>query len=323
MIIGHSTIPHESSRRYEAQKTSLLRGIIPPLMTPLTDWQTLDVAGLERLVERLISGGVHGLFLLGTTGEGPSLSYEMRRDIIKRVTTQVGGRIPILVAVTDTSLKESLNLGEFAAEHGCKALVAASPYYHPITQTDLKKYLVRLGDLSPLPLFMYNMPSHTKTGFDVGTLKEAFDHPKYIGLKDSSGDLEYFFKAARLMKDRNDLTLLIGPEHLLVPSMKLGGHGGICGGAHLLPRLFVRIYDAIDSGNMKTAEKLEKRLFALGTLYNSFPEASFLGNMKCALALMGLCKREFAEPLHPIPEERHVYIKNSLEELGIDADTLE
>lgn len=323
MIIDKRAIEQNERIRTEAGKTTLLRGIIPPLITPLKDWQTLDVAGLENLVERLLAGGVHALFLLGTTGEGPSLSYEMRREIVRRVKGMVGDRAPLLVAVTDTSLKESLALGEYAAEQGCRALVVSAPYYHPITQDDLTRYLLRLGDLSPLPLFMYNMPSHTKTWFETPTLKEAFDHPKYVGLKDSSGDLDYFFRVAGLIEDRPDLTLLIGQEHLLVPSMKGGGHGGICGGAHLLPRLFVRIYDAVLSGDLETAERLEHRLMDLGTLYNGFPEASFLGNIKCALSLLGICRGEFAEPLHAISLNRFDDIQKCLVQLKIVVENLE
>ncbi len=301
----------------------LIRGIIPPLLTPLLDWKTLDVSGLERLIDRLLSGGVHGLFLLGTCGEGPSLDYALRREIIDRVSRQVAGRVPLLAAITDTSLVESLRLAEFAAEKGCKGLVLSAPYYHPIAQNDLRKYLFRLAENVPLPTFLYNMPSHTKTWFEPETLKEAFTHPKFVGLKDSSGDLDYFFKAAQLMKDRPDLTLLIGPEHLLVPSMKLGGHGGICGGAHLLPKLFVGLYDAFSKGNGSLVERLEHRLMELGTLYNGFHDASFLGNMKCALSILGICSGEFAEPLHALPAERVSLIEKHLDRLGITAETLE
>ena len=318
MIIEDTTLD-----RTDDLEKPLFRGIIPPLLTPLRDYRTLDVQGLERIVERLISGGVHGIFVLGTTGEGPGLSYKMRREIITRVMDQVANRVPIIAAVTDTSFEESLNLGEFAAEHGCKALVVSAPYYHPITQSDLTKYLLHLGDLSPLPLFIYNMPSHTKTWFEIETLKEVFPHPNYIGLKDSGGDMDYFSNVSLLMQMYPELTLLVGPEHLLVSSMKLGGHGGICGGAHLLPKLFVRIYDAVNSKDMNLVGHLERRLTDLGTLYNCFAEASFLGNLKCALALLGICHGEFAEPLHMIPAGRVAVVQKCLDELGITADTLE
>lgn len=303
--------------------TKSIRGIIPPLLTPLEDWQTLDVRGLENLVARLLAGGVHGLFALGTTGEGPSLSHALRREIIERVNRQVDGAVPVLAAIMDTSLVESLNLADFAASKGCRALVVSSPCYYPISQDDLRKYLARLAERSPLPIFLYNIPSHTKTWFELETLKDAFENPKFIGFKDSGGDLEYFFKVAQLMKTRPDLSLFMGPEHLLVPAMKLGADGGICGGAHILPRLFVKIYEAVQSGKWEAAATLERRLQELGTLYEGFPEASFLGNMKCVLSLMGICKGAFAEPLHPIPGEWVAHVEQCMQNLGLSAETLE
>ena len=92
-----------------------LRGVVPPLVTPLLDNDTLDVEGLERLVEHILGGHVHGLFLLGTTGEAPDLSYALRHELVKRVCKQVKGRVPVLVGVTDTVFPESLRLAQTAA----------------------------------------------------------------------------------------------------------------------------------------------------------------------------------------------------------------
>lgn len=111
-----------------------LRGIIPPLATPLKSRDQLDVAALERLTERIIAGGVHGLFVLGTTGEAAALSVRMRREIVERVTQQVAGRIPVLVGVSDTSLVEALAATEHAAAVGADAIVATTPYYVPPEQ---------------------------------------------------------------------------------------------------------------------------------------------------------------------------------------------
>ncbi|MDR2754814.1 MAG: dihydrodipicolinate synthase family protein [Planctomycetaceae bacterium] len=300
-----------------------LHGIIPPLLTPLLDWRTLDVRGLENLVERHLSGGVHGLFLLGTCGEGPSLDRTLRREVIDRVTNLAIKHIPILVSITDTSLKESLILADYAAEHGCSAVVLSAPYYHPITQNDLKKYLLHLANSLTLPAFLYNIPSHTRIRFETETLKEVFEHPKFIGLKDSSGDLNYFTNVLECSKKRSDLRFLVGPEHLLIASMKLGGHGGICGGANLLPKLFVQIYNTVLNNDQKQTEILEQRLEALATLYSLFPEGSFLTNMKCALSVLGICNGELAEPLQSLSTDRIPEIRKLLEQLHIDAATLE
>src|SRR5579859_7119518 len=94
---------------------SLLTGIIPPMITPLCGRDELDLPGLERLVEHILAGGVSGLFILGTTGEGPGLSYRLRRDLITRVCRQVKQRVPVLVGITDTSFVESVELARYAA----------------------------------------------------------------------------------------------------------------------------------------------------------------------------------------------------------------
>src|SRR5215469_14647740 len=104
-----------------------LNGIIPPMITPLSGRDELDVEGLEKLVEHILSGGVGGLFILGTTGEGPSLSYRLRRELIERVCKQVNRRVSVLVGITDTAFVESINIARCAADFGGTAVVAAPP----------------------------------------------------------------------------------------------------------------------------------------------------------------------------------------------------
>jgi 4-hydroxy-tetrahydrodipicolinate synthase len=131
-----------------------LTGIVPPMITPMRDRDALDVPGLERLVEHLLAGGVSGVFVLGTTGEGPSLGYRLRRELVDRVCRQVGQRVPVLVGITDTAFVEALHLARFAADAGAAALVAAPPYYLPGGQPELREYLDHLVPELPLPLFL-------------------------------------------------------------------------------------------------------------------------------------------------------------------------
>ena len=91
-----------------------LRGIIPPVITPLSDRDTLDRAALERILERMISAGVKSVFVLGTTGEGPSLSYRLRREVIETTTRVVNRRVPVLAGITDTAFVESVNVARAA-----------------------------------------------------------------------------------------------------------------------------------------------------------------------------------------------------------------
>src|SRR5690554_2454801 len=132
-----------------------LTGIIPPLVTPLLDNDTLDVRGLERLIEHTISGGVHGIFILGTTGEFAGLSYKLRRELTERTCKLVKGRVPVLVGITDSAFTESLNLAKIAANCGADAVVLAPPYYFAASQPELLEYLQRIMAQMPLPLFLY------------------------------------------------------------------------------------------------------------------------------------------------------------------------
>ncbi len=91
-----------------------LKGIIPPMITPLTENGDLDTDGLERLIEHLIAGGVHGIFLLGTNGEGPSLTYALRKELISKACKIIDKRDPILVGITDTSFEGSIDIANYS-----------------------------------------------------------------------------------------------------------------------------------------------------------------------------------------------------------------
>src|SRR5262249_46094961 len=158
------------------------------------DRDELDLQGLERLVEHLITGGVHGLFVLGSTGEGPSLTHRLQREMVERTTELVAGRVPVLVGITDPSLAEALDLAEFAADAGAQAVVAAPPPYFPPSQAELVAFMERLAEEQPLPLLLYNMPGMTKVRFEPDTVRRLMEVEKIAGLKDSSADMIAFHR---------------------------------------------------------------------------------------------------------------------------------
>lgn len=295
-----------------------LCGIIPPLITPLLDRDTLDVQGLERLIEHIIAGGVHALFVLGTTGEAPSLSYRLRREVIKRTCKQVAGRRPVLVGITDTAFVESLNLAKFAAECGAHAVVASAPYYFPAGQPELFEYFRRLARELPLPLFLYNIPTLTKIRFEPETVAKLLELEKIVGIKDSSGDIRYFRKVLGQAKSRADCSVLIGTENLLVDALRLGAHGAVPGGALIDPRAFVALYEASRSGRQDEIKELRRRVTRLGRIYAIGRNASApVKGIKCALALLGICDDQMAEPLSRLGPPDRTRVKQVLEQLGL------
>ncbi|HRQ87971.1 MAG TPA: dihydrodipicolinate synthase family protein [Bacteroidia bacterium] len=295
-------------------------GIVPPLITPLTARDTLDVAGLERLVERLVAGGVSGLFILGTTGEAPSLSYRLRREFIGHACRFVAGRIPVLVGITDTSLVESANLAAHAADCGADAVVTSAPYYFPSGQPELREFLEDLLPELPLPLMLYNMPALTKTSFSAEVVSWALQQERIAGLKDSSGDLVYFRRMRRLAAtQRPDWSFLVGPEELLAESVLLGGHGGINGGANLHPALYFSLYEAAKAGDVPRARELSEQVMSLSeAIYHVGRHGSaIIKGLKCSLSILGICDDFMAAPFHRFQEAERRVIAQHLEALGI------
>lgn len=277
--------------------TRSFHGIVPPMVTPLSDRDTLDVDGLQRLVEHLIAGGVHGIFILGTTGEAPSLSYRLRRELIGRVCQQVEARVPVLVGITDTSFVESVHLAQHAAESGAAAVVLSTPYYFPAGQTELTRYVCNLTPQLPLPLMLYNMPSLTKVWFDLETLRELAKIEQIVGIKDSSGDMEYFAKLMSLRDIRPDWSIMLGPEALISEAIALGGDGAVTGGANVFPTLFVQCYQACVDGDSQRVRELSQTINDFQSIYDIGKYASrYIKATKCAMSLQGICDDFLAEP---------------------------
>lgn len=295
-----------------------LTGIIVPMVTPLKDGDTLDHGGLERLIEHILHGGVHGLFILGTTGEGPSLGRQLQEDFIERVCTQVAERVPVLVGITNTSFAESVHLCQKAQAAGAMAVVLAPPCYFSCDQMELLEYLAHLMSEISLPLFLYNF--NARLSFEPKTVLAAARIKGVVGLKDSSGDMVYFHRVQMLFKDQPDFSLLVGPEELLSEAVLLGAHGGVCGGANLDPQLYVQLYHAAASKNMAAVTVLHERVMKISTAiygvggYNS----SYLKGLKCALSCMGLCNDFLAEPFRRFGRKERELIRKHVQALELN-----
>jgi 2-dehydro-3-deoxy-D-pentonate aldolase len=283
---------------------STFQGIIPPMITPLNSDLSLDVHHAEKLIEHLIDGGVHGIFILGTTGEFAGLSSDVKSDLIRLTCRQVKERVPVLVGVTDCSFVESLDLAAIAKESGADALVAAAPFYMNIGQDELIFYYQKLADAVELPLFLYDMPSHTKINIEIKTALELSKHPNIIGIKDSSGNPENFHALCKAFKDQPAFKIFVGPEEILAQTLEMGGNGGVTGGANLFPKLYVALYDAFRKNESETVRKLQDTiLFLSENLYNNGTyRSSYLKGLKAAMSFEGLCQGNFAPPLFPYSE---------------------
>ncbi len=292
-----------------------LSGIVPPLITPLTPEGQLDVDATGRLLEHIIAGGVSGVFILGTTGEGPCIPSRIQEELIREVVRSVRGRIPVLVGITSVVLEDSLRLATVSADAGADACVWAPPFYLPAGPGHLRRNAELLLKQLPLPLFLYNMPSLVKTPIPLELVKWSLDQPGIAGLKDSGGQFGYFHQVLQLTRARADYAVLIGPEELLADALLFGAHGGVAGGAQIFPELFVGLDHAVREGNLPRIRRLNDGVQAIARHLHdtSGYAASVIRGIKVALHLRGLAGDTMSEPFGPASQAERDRVQAALE----------
>lgn len=290
------------------------------MITPLVDPRTLDRSAVVRMVNRLIAAEVSGIFILGTTGEAQALSYTVRSELLELVCSTVAGRIPVLVSISDTAVDESIAFANRAEHAGASAVVLAAPYYFVLSQDELLRYVENVASHISLPLYLYNIPSLTKTAFAPETVHAAAEIPNVYGLKDSSGDMQYLAAVIAGLRGRPDFSVLCGPEEQLAEAIRLGAHGGVAGGSNLWPELYVELYNAASAGDIPCQDRLQKIVVDISTsIYHRRPEhSSYLRGLKCALSQMGYCRNVMAEPFQPFAGEDAEAVRAALMQCGLD-----
>lgn len=292
-------------------------GVIPPVVSPLKSPDSLDLDAVDRVVEHLIGGGVSGLFVLGTTGEGPSLTYQMRYEMVERVCEHVKGRVPVLVGVTDSCFAESLALAEHAATCGAAAIVAAAPFYFDVSQSALQHWFTELADKSSLPVMLYNMPSCVGVNLDLSIVDNLSRHTNIAGIKDSSGDWAYFQQLCDQHRHRDDFVIFMGPEELLAEAVEAGADGGVCGGANLLPLVYTRLYHAAMRADVAEIEQCKAAIADMfASIYrDDSGQMKLIPGLKTAMEECGLCSRQVALPLNAVSGSHAQRIRTSLPRL--------
>jgi len=293
------------------------RGIVPPLVTPLTETGKFDARSFSTLIERVIEGGVHGLFLLGTTGEFCSLSTETRKQVVSEGCRAAAKRVPVVVNVSDTSFEESLKLARHAAGAGATAVAICPPYYFSVTQEDLLRYTQKFAEASDLPVFLYNIPQNAHVEFEADTVRRLADVPNVAGLKNSNGSVEYTSQVSQVKARRPEFSLLVGTEEIMMTAMEAGADGSVCGGANMFPALYVKLFDAMENKQLSQAKELQGLIARIAKeIYSVGPaNTSYFRGLKGALAQLGVCGESLAEPLTVFNSEERQELRSRLNRL--------
>ena len=289
----------------------LFKGVIVPLVTPLLGPDVVDTEHLFGLIDYVTGKQVGSIFILGTTGEGLSLSYSTREYIIEqacRYVKQRGG-VKIFVGIIDTPLSEAINMAQKATDNGADGVVLSSPYV-PIPQAALLEYTKNFLRECSLSVCLYNRPNQVEIAFTIEVLKSLLSFEKIKAVKDSSGDRDYFAELIQLKTDRPDWSVLMGFEELLAEAVCEGADGGVAGGANLFPDLYVSLYNAAIKKDVSEIQRLQEIVEAV---VEHIYKPEYLAGLKYALSCKQICREILTEPSHTADLEQQNRIRQFLE----------
>jgi len=295
-----------------------LAGVLPALISPLQADGTVDEAGVERLVEHVIGGGVTGLLALGSTGETASLDETARRTLLSRVVAAAAGRVPVLCGVAQSHLAAARVEVEAAARLGATAALVAPPFYYLMDQATVLAFYRELAKGSPLPILLYNIPQLTKVVAEPATVAALAAEGTIAGVKDSSRDFEYFEGVCIATRGMPHFRLFTGSDSMLLPSLVMGASGTICGTANVAPQWVVRIFEAFTRGDLAEARASQDDVHQLVLALRAgiFPAA-----YKAACHLLGLCESWCARPVLPLDDQSEAALRARLKAWGLLAPT--
>ncbi len=293
-----------------------LQGIVPPIATPLDSEERVDEPALKRLVQGLLSARVNGVFVLGSTGEFAHLTDKEKRRALEIVVSEVNKKVPVLAGVTETSTRRSLQWVKEAERSGADFLVAAPPFYYPLTEDELERHYRLLAEEAGLPVLLYHIPATTKVRFSLPLLERLAEVPQIVGIKDSSGDLPFVFALIDALKQRPFLVFQ-GHDALLAPALLYGADGGINSLSNLVPEWFVALYQAAQRKDVGEAFAWQQRLNALMKPLEAFP---FLPALKEALHLRWGIPAMVTAPFAPLTEEQKSLLRAILIEAGVPTE---
>jgi len=289
---------------------SLLRGIVPPLLTPIRPDGSLDLEGLDRLVDHLVDGGVHGLFAMGSSGQVAYLTDAERDLVVRRVVDRVGGRVPVVTGLPDLTARRVAECAARSTDLGVDGVVVTAPFYALNNEVEVAEHFRMIARATPLPVIAYDVPVRVHSKLGTGLLVALGQEGAIRGVKDSSGDDVAFRRLVIANQDAGrPLELLTGHEVMVDGMLLLGADGAVPGLANVDPAGYSRLWNAAQRGDWEAARKEQDRLTRLFEIAfvprGRSGDAGGIGAFKAALALQGVIESgAMPAPLQSLtPEE--------------------
>ncbi len=291
-----------------------LKGMVPPVGTPITEDEKVDEKGLRKLVRHLIDNGVHGVFANGSMGCCALLTDEEQMRAIEIVADEADGRVPVVAGISDTGTKRVIEKAKQAAKFKVDIVTCVLPYYFRLTQEEGKRFFRDVADASPLPLVIYNNPYLTPIDLEVKSLLELSEEPNIVGLKDSNQDFNRLTGLFEAFRGKEDFTIMLGTELLIPQGLMMGADGAIGGAHNISPKIAVELYEAHLTGDYETAFEKSR---VLAKVCEIFQYGNIWGGFEAAMQMLGICEKVVFAPFGPATENDREKIRQILEECGL------
>ncbi|MFD1177625.1 4-hydroxy-tetrahydrodipicolinate synthase [Paenibacillus puldeungensis] len=292
--------------------THFIRGVIPPIITPVDDKERLDEQSLRRMVDHVIEGGVHGILALGSNGEFFGLDPEDLGKVVGVTVEQSAGRVPVYAGIASITTREGVKQARLYEELGAQAISVLPPMFVTPTENELYQHFKTIAESTSLPVLLYNNPDKVGNNITPRLLERLVEVPNIVGIKESSGDQTQTAEFIRRTRDKG-FKVLAGRDIMILSTLVYGGVGCVASTANVVPRLVVEIYDKYMAGDLQGALEAQYKLAPLRMAWNlgSFPVAT-----KDAVNLLGLQAGKPILPNTSCSEENLEKIKKILEDMG-------
>ncbi len=293
--------------------------LLTAMITPFTDDNHVDLAGIARIVDHLIETGTTAIVACGTTGESPTLSHDEKLEVIKETVQATAGRVPVIAGTGSYDTRESILLSQEAQSLGADGLLLVSPYYNRPTQEGLEAHFTAIANAVDIPIMLYNVPGRTGVRIEIPTILRLAQLPNVFAVKEASGDMAHIVRLCANKPD--DLAVFSGDDSFTLPVLSVGGSGVVSVAAHVVGPEMTAMMDAYFAGRLMEAAEWNGRLVPI---YDALFQISSPIPVKGALGLLGLPAGSPRLPLHAAPAPVLERLRKELERLGkLDGTLLE
>lgn len=290
-------------------------GVVVPMVTPITKNNEIDIDAVKRIINNFAQYNVSAL-IMGTTGEGNSVSVESGVKMIKAASEAAAGRITIYAGLAGNCISEQYDAAVKFIEAGADVIAATLPCNYSLTPKQMYEYYKNLADTLTAPLMLYNITITTHMSIPLDVIEKLSHHPNIVGLKDSENNIQRMEEALTLFSDREDFAYFCGCAANSAKALSLGADGIVPSVGNYLPKIYNDLFEAGISGNTEIADDLQAKTIEIGKINtDNLTLGESLAGLKVIMKMYGLCETYMLPPLTELEEKTVINIQNKVRDI--------